>query len=296
MLYRLRGSGEIIAIMDPPAPAGPGSTADGTASRRATLRLFGLAGLGLVAGACSSGTEAAPSSPSSSSTVGATSTSTTAATTSTAAGTCVATPTETGGPFPADGTNDNGRGQTANLLDDEGIIRGDIRSDLDGTDPQEGVPFTLKMKVRNASCAPVAGAAVYVWHCNKEGEYSQYDSPMLGGDFSAHSWLRGAQLTDAEGDVAFTTILPGRYTGRAFHFHFEVYTDRSFAERLLTSQLAGDDDQVEQLYRDAGYATALRNRTLNGTDGEFRDGVSEQTLTITGDVKAGLEGSVAVTV
>lgn len=287
--------GAIITAMDSAAPTGPAPVLDGTPTRRATLRALGLAGLGVVAGACSSGSESADPAPSNPTTTGATST-TTAAATTTVAETCVVTPTETGGPFPADGTNDNGRGQVANLLDDEGIIRGDIRSDLDGTDTQEGVPFSLKMRVRNASCVAVAGAAVYVWHCNKEGEYSQYDSPMLGGDFSAHSWLRGAQVTDAEGDVAFTTILPGRYTGRAFHFHFEVYEDRTFANRLLTSQLAGDDNQVEQLYRDAGYATALRNRTLNATDGEFRDGVSEQTLTITGDVKTGLEGSIAVAV
>ena len=186
----------------------------------------------------------------------------------------------------------------ATALDDSAVTRSDIRSDLDGSDTQEGAPMTLRMRVLDSgsSCGPIAGAAVYVWHCNREGEYSQYDSPMIGGDFTAFSWLRGVQITNDAGEVEFQTILPGRYQGRAFHIHFEVYDDASFGTKLLTSQLAADDDEIAQLYTDAGYDAALRNDTSNSTDNVFGDGVSQQLLTFSGDVSGGLVASIDVTV
>lgn len=276
---------------------------DRTPTRRRALGLLGSAGIAVVLGACGSDEDAATSTSTSttgsagggSSTTGG---STTAATATTAAGECATTPGETGGPFPADGSNDDGNGSTANVLDDSAVTRSDIRSDLDGSDTQEGVPMTLRMRIldSSASCAPLAGAAVYVWHCNREGEYSQYDSPMIGGDFTAFSWLRGVQVTDDAGQVEFRTILPGRYQGRAFHIHFEVYDDASFGTKLLTSQLAADDDEIERLYIDAGYDQALRAETTNSSDNVFGDGVSRQLLTFSGDVSSGLTGAVDVTV
>ncbi|MCB1258020.1 MAG: hypothetical protein KDB26_12985, partial [Microthrixaceae bacterium] len=188
----------------------------------------------------------------------------------------------------------NGNGEVANVLDDAGIIRSDIRSDLDGSDTQEGVPLTLKVNVQNSECAALANAAVYVWHCNRDGEYSVYNSQMIGGDFTSHTWLRGAQVTDSQGNVEFTTILPGRYQGRAFHIHFEVYSDDSFNNKLLTSQMAMDDDLANQLFSEAGYTDALRNDTSNSQDGIFSDGVSNQLLTITGDINSRLTAEITV--
>jgi protocatechuate 3,4-dioxygenase beta subunit len=112
---------------------------------------------------------------------------------------------------------------------------------------------------------------------------------MIGGDYSERSYLRGVQITDAAGVVTFQTILPGRYSGRAFHIHFEVYADGTYADQLLTSQMGMDDDLIDELYGAAdGYASALRNDTDNAQDGIFRDGADHQMLAVTGDVASGL--------
>lgn len=272
--------------------------------RRTALGLLGLGGVALLAGCASDGaadpsstaaTTDAPSTTGSSSTTGATDT---AATSSSAVDTSSITPSETAGPFPADGSNDNGAGQTADVLSDGRSVRTDIRADLDGSNVQDGVPFELTMHVvRQSDGTPLVGGAVYVWHCNKDGAYSGYSSRMLDGDYSARSFLRGVQVTDANGAVTFRTILPGRYQGRAFHIHFEVFADSTYADKVLTSQMAIDDAFIDQLYAQAGdaYATSLRNDTDNGQDNIFSDGVEHQLLTITGDVGSGLQaGFVAV--
>ena len=280
-------------------------------SRRRLLMLAGLGGAGVLA-ACGDDSSRAASGPTSTSSATSSSaapstsaastssvpstvasTSSVAAPSSTTAGSgdLTATPSETGGPFPADGSNDNGNGQVANILADARSVRSDIRADLDGTNVQAGVPFSLTTKVvERASGAPLAGAAVYIWHCSAAGEYSEYDSPMLGGDFTARSYLRGVQVTDATGAVTFRTILPGRYQGRAFHIHFEVYADSSYGTKRLTSQMAMDEKLVDSLYSaaGAGYAAALGNETTNAEDNVFADGVDHQLLTVTGDVTKGL--------
>jgi protocatechuate 3,4-dioxygenase beta subunit len=213
-------------------------------------------------------------------------TATTTAATAAAADTSTATPTETGGPFPADGTNDNGNGVKVNILSDARSVRSDIRSDLDGTNTQEGTPMTLTMTVVQKGGAALANAAVYIWHCTKEGVYSEYNSTMIGGDFTARSYLRGVQVTDASGKVTFKTIMPGRYKGRAFHIHFEVYKDKTYGTKVLTSQIGMDDTALTALYKSIGYTSALANVTTNTTDNVFSDGFTHQMLTMSGDATA----------
>jgi protocatechuate 3,4-dioxygenase beta subunit len=270
----------MTAEIDPthPATAGP-------MNRRHLISLLGVGGVSLLA-AC------ATARPGGGSGVAST-TSAASATTGGGSGDLTTTPSETGGPFPADGTNDNGDGAVADVLGDARSIRADIRADLDGTNTQDGVPLTLKVKVlKGSDGSPLAGAAVYVWHCNRAGEYSGYRSSMLGGDFSDRSFLRGVQVADANGGVSFQTILPGRYQGRAFHIHFEVFSDATYATKLLTSQMAMDDVLVDSLYAHVpGYEQALRNDTDNADDGIFGDGVGHQLLEVSGDVSSGLTAS-----
>ncbi len=262
-------------------------------SRRQTLGF--LAAFGAIAAACGSEavktatTTATPSAPDPTTAVDATLADATAATGVTGGTT---TPDETGGPFPSDGSNDNGEGQTANVLADPRSVRQDIRADLDGGNVQEGAPFTLAMNVVSPDGAPLAGAAVYVWHASREGIYSQYNSNMLGGDYTDFSWLRGVQITDAKGAVNFTSVFPGRYQGRAFHIHFEVFSDSSYGTKLLTSQMAMDDDAVDAIYAAAsGYETSARNDTDNANDNVFSDGVDDQLMSVTGDAASGITGS-----
>lgn len=258
-------------------------------TRRTVLSLLGLGAVGAVAAACSSsptGSRAAPTStPGSSSPVGSTSNVSDGGS---------PTPSETGGPFPADGSNDNGEGSTADVIDDPRSLRSDIRSDLDGSNVQQGEELTLRMKVVDQHGSPRTDHAVYVWHCNREGQYSGYHSRMSGGDLSDRSFLRGTQVTDANGDAVFTTILPGRYQGRAFHIHFAVFADATHTNRLLTSQMAIDDNLVDQLYTAAGYTTALRNATPNNRDNVFSDGVSQQLIEVSGAVGDSLTAAFTV--
>src|SRR5881394_4087687 len=82
-------------------------------------------------------------------------------------------PEETSGPFPADGSNSNGSGSPANVLTDARIVRSDVTTNLDGTQQQPGIPMALTMTLGSGG-TPLAGAAVYVWHCSRDGHYSVY--------------------------------------------------------------------------------------------------------------------------
>lgn len=269
--------------------------ADGTRllPRRRMLALLGLGGAGVLA-ACSR-TEASVGNPTTS-TAGTTIGSSVAS--SGAAAASESTPGETGGPFPSDGSNDNGAGTMADVLHDPRVVRSDIRADLDGSNVQQGVPLTLTVQVvQQGSGNPLAGHAVYIWHCNIDGVYSGYASGMLASDTSARSFLRGVQVADADGRCTFGTVLPGRYRGRAFHIHMEVFGDTSLADKVLTSQMAIDDDLIDALYAEAdGYSAALAADTDNADDGVFADGVEHQLLAVSGDAATGLTATFSVVV
>ena len=125
-------------------------------------------------------------------------------------------PEETAGPYPGDGSNG------PNVLAESGVVRSDITSSFgDASGVAEGVPVTVKLKVYDLNgddATPLAGAAVYLWHCDREGSYSMYD-----GDASGENYLRGVQEAADDGTLEFTTIFPACYAGRWPHMHFEVY-------------------------------------------------------------------------
>lgn len=256
-------------------------------TRRGALGAFAAIGVGLLA-ACggdddTSSSTTSPSTSGTAATTASTSPATTAAATTattaasgTAASQYLDFPEETNGPFPADGSNDNGSGELANVLADSRIVRSDITANLDGSDQQPGIPMALTMMLGTAG-APLTGAAVYVWHCSRDGHYSVYNGGMNGGDYSDATWFRGAQVTDASGAVHFSTVFPGRYSGRATHIHFEVYEDDTFSNLLLTSQIGFEDDDADAVYAsDSNYSASLRNPTYNAQDMVFRDGDGSQ--------------------
>ncbi|MFN0262937.1 hypothetical protein ACKTEK_03565 [Tepidamorphus sp. 3E244] len=171
---------------------------------------------------------------------------------------CTVMPTETRGPFPADGSN-NAHGTMANVLLDSGLIRRDMRKSFgEMTGVADGRQLELEMKVTDASngCSPLAGNLVYAWHCTADGQYSIYN-------IESENYLRAAGVTDENGIVRFTTIYPGCYPGRAPHVHFEVYPSAeqatSYQDRLLASQFAFPDAINEAVYtRDAAYAASQK--------------------------------------
>src|SRR6188508_2290795 len=117
---------------------------------------------------------------------------------------CVVTPALTEGPY----------------FVDEMLNRSDIRSDPATGAARPGVPLDLTLalsQVGASGCGPLAGALVDMWHCDALGVYSDVSAQRSVGQ----QFLRGYQISDAGGNVRFTTIYPGWYQGRAVHIHFK---------------------------------------------------------------------------
>lgn len=221
------------------------------------------------------------------------------------AGSCSEIPSETEGPYPADGTQMGGRssGSAVNALAISGIVRSDIRTSLSGAGATaQGVPMTLKLKLvdSNNGCAVLANRAIYVWHCDRDGNYSLYSNGVSDLDY-----LRGVQVTDANGEVTFTTIFPACYAGRWPHIHFEIYstlTDALDGSRVgdytKVSQLALPADVCTTIYNTAsGYATSVRNLsgvTLASDNVFSNDQAARQLATVTGSVSTGYVVSLTV--
>lgn len=111
---------------------------------------------------------------------------------------CVLTPEQDEGPFYIDLAR----------------VRRDIVED------RPGVPLALALTVVDAStCEPIRDAAVDVWHCDALGVYSGEPTE----DSTGETYLRGIQLTDANGRAEFATIYPGQYPGRTTHIHLKVH-------------------------------------------------------------------------
>ncbi|MFH8465006.1 intradiol ring-cleavage dioxygenase [Streptomyces sp. NPDC017991] len=174
-----------------------------------------------------------------------TATETASASASSGSGTCVLMSSVTEGPYYLDGA----------------LVRKDI------TEGKSGVPLTLRITVRDTteSCAPVAGAAVEIWHCDAWGYYSGYTTANPGGSAPAESedgstaddktYLRSYQIAGANGVVKFRTIVPGWYTPRTCHIHVKVHTggekeDGTYEGGKVnyTGQLFFDDDIAEQIF------------------------------------------------
>ena len=204
---------------------------------------------------------------------------------------CSVVPEETNGPFPGDGSN-TANGSIANALTLSGIVRSDIRTSFAGSSgTAAGVPLTLTLKLlnANASCADLAGYAIYIWHCDRDGDYSMYSSGVTN-----QNYLRGVQVTGSDGTATFTTIFPACYSGRMPHIHVEVYasaaTATSYTKALRTTQIAFPTDVCTTVFNTAtGYSASIRNfaQISFATDMVFSDGTSQEMATVTGDVASG---------
>ncbi|MFE5407851.1 intradiol ring-cleavage dioxygenase [Microbacterium sp. NPDC056569] len=201
-------------------------------------------------------------------------------------------PDETGGPYPADGSNG------VNVLDESGIVRGDIRSSFGSSSTvAEGVPLTIALTVRDAATgAALVGRGVYLWHCDREGNYSLYSQGAEN-----ENYLRGVQETDANGTVAFTSIYPACYSGRWPHIHFEVYDDIATAVSsgpiVKTSQIALPPETNDAVYATSGYEQSVRNASQVSlqNDNVFRDdGAIHQLATMSGSVSAGYTAALTI--
>jgi len=246
-------------------------------NRRRALGLLTGAGLAAALAACSGSDSSGSPAPTSSS----------SSTTSTTGTVKEEVPEETGGPFPGDGSNG------VNVLTESGVVRSDIRSSFGGTSTTaEGVTAKLDLTINDlngSAVTPYEGAAVYVWHCDREGRYSMYDS-----EIADENYLRGVQAADADGRLSFTTTFPGAYSGRWPHIHFEVYKTAADAQqatgKLRTSQIALPEDACKLVYATSGYEQSVTNLAQTSLDSDmvFSDGHSLQMATVTGKVDDGM--------
>jgi hypothetical protein len=242
---------------------------------------------------------------------------------------CAASPEETAGPFPADGSTHDGpgpmpfgRGQhppgpppgpppgspppgadrarsVGNVLQAPGIVRADIRASFGGSATvAPGVPLRVELTLVDAgrACQPRADCAVYLWNCNRDGDYSLY-----GRGIEHENYLRGVQFSDSAGRVAFQTIFPACYSGRYPHLHLEIFkaSARSLdaATRVLTTQLTAPGDICARVYAAApGYSrSAVQFRGLKPSDDMVFASSSPaqlagQTLEISGEMHGGFVG------
>jgi protocatechuate 3,4-dioxygenase beta subunit len=207
---------------------------------------------------------------------------------------CSAFPSETLGPFPADGRN-RGPAGLADALALAGIERPDIRSSVGGARTQaRGVPLILRLRLHDvaAGCSPVAGWRVYAWQCDAAGRYSLYHPDLANEDH-----LRGVQRSDAAGWVSFTTVFPGCYPGRMPHVHFQVFGPGGVrTPARLTSQLAFEPALCREIFQQPDYADSVRPfaRLSFERDGVFADGVEGQVARSSGRPGQGLTAELTV--
>jgi protocatechuate 3,4-dioxygenase beta subunit len=240
--------------------------------RRKVLTLLGGVGLGALAAAC--GTRSGSS--------GTTTTSDSGSATGTQAY-CILTPEMTEGPYYLD----------VNM----------VRSDI--TEGKTGTPLTLDLTVVDATtCAPIKDAAVDVWHADAEGVYSGFGGASTGGNppglgapptggpggpggpgggggqqspTDDKTFLRGIQITDANGKAQFKTIYPGWYQGRTVHIHVKVSTG---GNEVHTGQLFFPESISNDVFDGGVYSSRGDADTSNENDNIFADGGKESTLKI----------------
>ncbi len=169
---------------------------------------------------------------------------------------CQISPEETAGPFPIKSPADL------------------VRENIVGN--RAGVPLQIMIKVENTNnnCEPLANVLVDVWHCDAQGNYSEY-SGQLDGDFTNERFLRGRQTTGADGVASFISIYPGWYPGRAPHLHLEI--KRADGESLLVTQTAFPEEVSNTVYATTGYNGNFD--TSNEEDGEFGNSLNRNMAT-----------------
>lgn len=255
-------------------------------------RMLGLLGAGTVLGltACASSGEGSSGSSSSSATSASSGSGSSASGSSSS---LTEIPDETAGPYPGDGSNG------PDVLEESGVVRQDIRSSFgSSTTTAEGIPMTLTLKIKDLAegGGAFAGVAVYVWQCDRDGNYSMYSEGL-----EDENYLRGVQVADDSGTVSFTSIFPACYSGRWPHIHFEVYPDEASitdaSNAIATSQVALPQDVCETVYATDGYEASvdkLSSLSLT-TDNVFGDdGGTSQLADVSGSVTNGYDVTLVV--
>ena len=259
-----------------------------------------------AAPAGSAGTATTPSTSAAASTAGTTA-STAATTTAPTTATTQATTTSAIAPVPLAAETTEGP-----YYLDLNLVRSDLRED------RKGAQLELAFTVVDEAGKPIPNAAVDVWHCDADGAYSGFVSasaggpggggpggpppggggpppggggPGSGGDATAgdrtvsvatpgdpSTFLRGVQMTNAAGQVAFTTVYPGWYRGRTVHIHVLVNVG---AKAVHVGQVFFDDTFTDSVYAaTAPYSERAARDLRNASDGIFNGTGGTGVLTV----------------
>jgi uncharacterized protein (TIGR03437 family) len=151
---------------------------------------------------------------------------------------------------------------------EEKLFRSDIRTDPATGIARPGLPLNLTINVQDlegASCGPLAGALVDIWHCDAGGLYSDVSANNTAGQ----KFLRGYQVSDDSGQVRFLTVYPGWYQGRTIHIHVRVRTYAgatvlsNFVTQLFFDDTINDIVMAQAPYNSRGGTRDTRNTNDN---------------------------------
>ena len=153
-----------------------------------------------------------------------------------------------------------------------------------------GVMLDLTLRLQNAGCLPIIGAAVAIWNCNSNGMYSEYpnvdpdkagyvqaplgqvppEAPHYPEQDRSQHFLRGVQITDSSGYVRFRTIYPSWYATRTPHIHVKVYPGAAVGGRAsYTGQLYFPEEVNADVLRHPAYARRVPRDTVNASDRHY---------------------------
>lgn len=162
----------------------------------------------------------------------------------------VLTPEMTEGPYWVDGQ----------------LNRSDLLYDPTTQTIQTGFLLLLNINVYSevdGKLSPLQGLYVDLWSANANGVYS--DEAVEGT--SGQLWLRGYQVTDANGYVHFLTIYPGWYSGRTPHVHCRVRREVDGQTTYnFTTQFFFDESITKAVYLTSPYNNRPGQDTFNSTD------------------------------
>lgn len=182
-------------------------------------------------------------------------------------GDCDLSPSETAGPFP--------------IITPAELVRQNIIGDRTGV----ALLITITVQDQSENCNPLEGVYVDLWHCDAEGNYSEYGgTQMQSTDYTEQHFLRGRQTTDANGNASFISVFPGWYNGRAPHIHLEILDSNENSIRV--TQIAFPKDVCDTVYATSGYNGEAN--TLNENDNVFSDSLDGNMLdSLTGNTTDG---------
>lgn len=182
---------------------------------------------------------------------------------------------------------------------DEKLNRSDITTGTTRTSVLNGLPLNLTIKVFNASgnscgSVPQQNIQVDIWHCDAAGEYS--DASGNGqSSTKGQTFLRGYQVTDADGAVNFKTIYPGWYQGRAVHIHVRAraYDASGNVTYNFTTQLFFDDTVSDSVFTKSPYNTTRTRDVRNSNDNIYNTGTAVM-VALSANPSGGYNGEVAI--